>query len=476
MIATSPGRILVVDDEINTLKASATILKMNGLKDVVTESDSRRVMEILNAGGIDVVLLDLFMPHLSGMDLLPILREQHPQVPVIIVTAAYELERAVECIKSGAFDYLVKPVEPERMIITLQKAFDCRALADQVTSLRDHLVEDRLDYPEVFEDIVSCSRKMRSIFQYLEVVAKSPQPVLITGESGTGKELVTRAIHRLSGCKGELVSVNLAGLDDTMFSDTLFGHKKGAFTGADQLREGLIVKAANGVILLDEIGDLGESSQIRLLRLIQEREFYPVGSDTPRKSEARIVCASHRDLKALVAQGRFRNDLFYRLNIHHVDLPPLRNRKEDLPLLLEHFVRQAAQSLAISPPSYPKELLDLLTVYHYPGNVRELQGIVFDAVARSKSGKLSQEPFRQVMSAGRTPAAAPASSGTPGQDPRLAMLEEIWGHFPTLDEAEDYLVDVAMSIAKGNQGTAATMLGLKRQTFNIRLKKKNTPG
>lgn len=475
MFAANPGRVLIVDDEVNTLKASATILKMNGLRDVVTESDSRRVLEVMNAGGIDVVLLDLYMPHISGMELLPSLREQHPHVPVIIVTAAYEVERAVECIKSGAFDYLIKPVEPERILITLQKAFECRALADQVTSLRDHLVEDRLDNPEVFEEIVSGSRKMRAIFQYLEVIAKSPQPVLITGESGTGKELVTRAIHRLSGCKGELVSVNLAGLDDTMFSDTLFGHKKGAFTGADQLREGLIVKAANGVILLDEIGDLGESSQIRLLRLIQEREFYPVGSDTPRISEARIVCASNKNLKELVAQGRFRNDLYYRLNVHHVELPPLRSRKEDLPLLLEHFIRQAARSLSINPPSYPGELLDLLAVYHFPGNVRELQGIVFDAVARSKAGKLSQEPFRRVMATGRAQAESPAQSGNSGEDTRLGLLEEIWGHFPTLDEAEDYLIDVAMKIAKGNQGTAATMLGLKRQTFNIRLKKKSLP-
>jgi two-component system response regulator HydG len=474
MFRTNPGRVLIVDDEVNTLKASATILKMNGLQDVVTESDSRRVQEIMNGGGIDVVLLDLFMPHVSGMELLPIIREQHPQVPVIIVTAAYELERAVECIKAGAFDYLVKPVEPERMMITLQKAFECTVLHDQAASLRDHLVEDRLDYPEVFEDIVTCSRKMRSIFQYLEVVARSPQSVLITGESGTGKELISRAIHRLSGCKGELVSVNLAGLDDNMFTDTLFGHKKGAFTGADQLREGLIVKAAKGVILLDEIGDLNESSQIRLLRLIQEREFYPVGSDVPRKSEARIVCASNKDLKELVAAGRFRNDLYYRLNIHHVELPPLRKRKEDVPLLLEHFINQAAKSLGIKPPTYPKELMDLLAIYNFPGNIRELQGIVFDAVARSKAGKLSQEPFRQVMSAGRAPSTDTPTFSSPGGDERLALLEAIWGHFPTLDEAEDYLVDVAMMVAKGNQGTAATMLGLKRQTFNIRLKKKNS--
>jgi DNA-binding NtrC family response regulator len=260
-----------------------------------------------------------------------------------------------------------------------------------------------------------------------------------------------------------------------MFTDTLFGHKKGAFTGADQLREGLIVKAAKGVILLDEIGDLNESSQIRLLRLIQEQEFYPVGSDTPRKSEARIVCASNKDLKELVAAGRFRNDLYYRLNIHHVELPPLRKRKEDVPLLLEHFINKAAKSLGIKSPTYPKELLELLSIYGFPGNIRELQGIVFDAVARSKAGKLSQEPFRQVMSAGRAPAVDTPTFSSPDGDERLALLETIWGHFPTLDEAEDYLVDVAMKVAKGNQGTAATMLGLKRQTFNIRLKKKNSP-
>jgi len=476
MFSNNPGRVLIVDDEINTLKACSTILKMHGLNDVVTESDSRKVMAVMNAGGIDVVLLDLYMPHISGMQLIGQLREQHPQVPVIIVTAAYEVERAVECIQSGAFDYLVKPVDQDRLLITLVKAFERRALTDQVASLRDHLVEDRIDNPEVFEDFVSCSRKMRAIFQYLEVIAKSPQPVLITGESGTGKELVARAVYRLSGCKGELVSVNLAGLDDTMFSDTLFGHKKGAFTGAEQLREGLIVKAAHGVMLLDEIGDLGESSQIRLLRLIQEKEFYPVGSDTARKSEARIVCASNKNLKELVASGKFRNDLYYRLNVHHVDLPPLRNRKEDLPLLLEHFVRQAADSLAITPPAYPKELLVLLAAYHFPGNVRELQAIVFDAVARSKAGKLSQEPFRQVMSAGRTQAVAVNTPrATPDNDSRLQMLEEIWGHFPTLVEAEAYLTDVAMSVARGNQGTAATMLGLKRQTFNIRLKNRNLP-
>jgi DNA-binding NtrC family response regulator len=378
------------------------------------------------------------------------------------------VERAVECIRSGAFDYLVKPVEPERLIVTLQKAFEYRALHDQVASLRDHLMEDRLDNPDVFEEIVSCSRKMRSIFQYLEVVAKSPQPVLITGESGTGKELVTRAIHRLSGCKGDLVSVNLAGLDDTMFSDTLFGHKRGAFTGADQLREGLVVKASHGVILLDEIGDLCESSQIRLLRLIQEREFYPVGSDTPRKSEARIVCASNKDLKELVAQGRFRNDLYYRLNVHHVQLPPLRNRKEDLPLLLEHFLAKAAKVLNKKKPTPPSELLNLLSLYTFPGNIRELEAMVFDAVARHGSGVMSTETFRNVITPEQT-AEVPVMSSM-NHETLQKKFDDIWGHFPTLREAEECLVDTALKLAGGNQGIAASMLGLKRQTLNMKLK------
>lgn len=467
--------VLIVDDEPQTLKAYATVLRMHGLRNVLTESDSRRVMDLMESQAVTAVILDLFMPHVTGMDLLPQLRERHPHVPVIIVTAAYELERAVECVRMGAFDYLVKPVEDERLLITLHKAFERTTLQEQVAGLRDHLVDDRLDHPGIFTEIVTRSRKMRSIFQYLEVVARSPQPVLITGESGTGKELVSRAIHQLSGCSGELVSVNLAGLDDAMFSDTLFGHKRGAFTGAEQVRDGLIVKAANGVILLDEIGDLGESSQIKLLRLIQEREFYPVGSDTPRKCEARIVCASNKDLKELVAAGRFRNDLYYRLNIHHVALPPLRNRKEDIPLLLEFFIRQSAESLGITPPAYPKELLELLEVYHYPGNIRELQGLVFDAVARSRSGMISQEPFRNVISSSRVRAARPQLSPD-DPDQRRRLLEEIWGHFPTLEEAETLLTDIALTVAQGNQGTAAAMLGLKRQTLNMRLKSRKSTG
>jgi len=471
MAGMNSSRILIVDDDSNVIKATSAILQMNGFSEIETEIDSRKVLDRMSTGRIDVVILDLFMPHLSGIELLPQLLERYPQVPVIVMTGAYDLKRAVECMKLGASDYLVKPAESELLVTTLAKALERSALTEQVSALRDHLINDQLDHPEAFAEIVTRNRKMRSLFQYLEIISVSPQPILITGESGTGKELVARTIHRLSGCKGELVSVNLAGLDDTMFSDTLFGHKRGAFTGAEQVREGLIIKAADGVLFLDEIGDLFESSQIKLLRLIQEREFYPVGSDMPRKCTARIVCASNKDINGLVAAGQFRNDLYYRLNVHHVALPPLRERKEDIPLLLDHFIALAAAEMGIKPPSYPHELLELLGVYHFPGNIREMQGMVIDAVARSKAGMLSQEPFRRFIAAVKThPHLPPPTERTVDHQSLLNKLEWIWGHFPTIREAEDLLIDTALGAAKGNQGIAATMLGLKRQTFNMRLK------
>jgi DNA-binding NtrC family response regulator len=469
MATSATGRVLIVDDEPRFLKACSATLKMNGLRDVETESDSRLVMERVGSGAVDVVILELCMPHINGMDLLTQLCERFPHVPVVVISAACELERVVECVKVGAFDFLAKPAENERLLGVLRRAFDRRALTVNLHHPSDRSANISLENNRTFSEIVTRSHRMRAVFQYLEVVACSPQPILVTGESGTGKELVARAIHRLCGCSGEMVSVNLAGLDDAVFSDSLFGHKRGAFTGATQEREGLIARAAGGLLFLDEIGDLEESSQLKLLRLIQEREFYPVGADTPRRCNARIVCASNRDIKSLVAEGRFRSDLYYRLNVHHVALPPLRERKEDIPLLLDHFIRQGADSLGIVPPSYPKELLDLLATYHFPGNVRELEGMVIDAVARCRSRMLSQHSFRRVISGGRPPAMPPV---TPAGDDesRQRALESIWGHFPTLREAEDFIMDRALRIAQGNQGIAAAMLGLKRQTFNMRLK------
>lgn len=461
--------ILLVDDEELILKAFRLTLKGAGFDEVVTMSDSREVLPLLQAQPVAAVVLDLNMPGLSGFDLLPTLTREFPHIPVIVVTANDEIAMVVDCMRAGAFDYLVKPVGSNRLITSVKKAVEMRNLSSELSSLKHRLLDDELSDPEAFAAIVTSSKKMRAIFHYVEVVAGTRQPIMVTGETGVGKELVARAIHTLSGRAGKFVAVNVAGLDDAMFSDTLFGHKKGAFTGADQAREGLIASAAQGTLFLDEIGDLGEASQIKLLRLLQEQEYYPVGSDAVRKSDARIVLATNHDLTELIAAGRFRKDLYYRLFAHRIHIPPLRERPEDIPLLLDHFLGAAAASLQRKKPTVPPELNVLLSLYPFPGNVRELESLVFDAVARHGGGVLSMESFKAVIGDCRPGSAV--STVVTGDAGEAEPLTALFGHFPTIAEVEEYLIAQALKMAKGNQGLAANLLGIGRQTLNKRLNK-----
>jgi DNA-binding NtrC family response regulator len=275
---------------------------------------------------------------------------------------------------------------------------------------------------------------------------------------------MAKAIHQLSGCKGEFVAVNVAGLDDNMFSDTLFGHKKGAFTGADQAREGLVTKAGGGTLFLDEIGDLPEMSQIKLLRLMQEREFYPSGSDIAKKCDARILLATNRNLTELVSSGKFRNDLYYRLKAHQVNVPPLRDRLDDIPLLVDHFIKEAADLFVKASPTPPQQLATMLSLYTFPGNVRELEAMVFDAVVRHSSGILSMESFKEAISVEMSEQVMPNDKSTFEN-----QLSAIFGRFPTIDQVEEYMIEEAMRLAAGNQSLAANMLGMSRQTLNKRL-------
>ena len=460
-------RILLVDDEKQILESCRSCLVTSGYKDGLTEADSREVMPLLAREEVAAIVLDMRMPHLTGLELLPQIVSLYPQIPVILATANNDVETVVNCIKEGAFDYLVKPIEVKRLVTSVRKALEMRSLSSELSVLKEYLFTDRLDHPELFKDIVTGNKNMRAIFQYLEVISGTRQPVTITGETGTGKERIARAIHNLSGCSGEYVALNVAGLDDNMFSDTLFGHKKGAFTGADQTRDGLITRAAGGTLFLDEIGDLNEMSQIKLLRLLQEQEYYPVGSDFLKKSDARIVLATNRDLQELIKQGKFRNDLYYRLCGHRVHLPPLRERLDDIPLLLDHFLTASALCLNKKKPTPPPELAVLLALYHFPGNVRELEALVFDAVLRHGSGILSMDTFRAVIGDQRAKAkGAGAAQASEGEEP----LSAIFGHFPTIDEVEEYMIREAMKIAKGSQGMAGKILGMGRQTLNKRLK------
>jgi len=355
--------VLLIDDEPNILFSSRTILRSAGIRSVETLDDSRRVMPLLNERGFGVIVLDLFMPHLSGQELLTRISRKYPHIPVLIMTAADELDRAVDCMKKGAHDYLVKPVDKARFITSVQRAMELRHLRDEVHLLKEQLLSDDREQPEAFAPITTCSKKMLALFRYMEVIACSRQPILFTGETGTGKELFARTIHALSGLSGNLTCVNVAGLDDNLFSDALFGHERGAFTGADRPRAGLIANAAGGTLFLDEFGDLGEASQVKLLRLLQEQEYYPIGSDVPRKSDARVVVATNRNLQQRMAEDRFRSDLYYRLCAHHVHIPPLRERPEDIPLLLNHFLDEAAQEFRKKKPASNPELPRLLGTY-----------------------------------------------------------------------------------------------------------------
>jgi DNA-binding NtrC family response regulator len=459
-------QILLVDDEEEILESCQRCLNTSGYPDVLTVSDSRSVLDLLARREVTVIVLDLRMPHLSGLELLPQIISRYPQIPVIVATANNDIDSVVNCVKEGAFDYLVKPIDVKRLITAVRKALEMTSLSSELSTLKQYLFTDRLDHPERFGSIVTGNKNMRAIFQYLEVVSGTRQPIMITGETGTGKELIARAVHDLSGRSGDYVALNAAGLDDNMFSDTLFGHKKGAFTGADQTREGLITRAAGGTLFLDEIGDLTEMSQIKLLRLLQEQEYYPVGSDFLKKSDARIVLATNRDLLERIKQGKFRNDLYYRLCGHRVHLPPLRERADDIPALVEHFLAASARCLGKKKPTAPPELAVLLALYPFPGNVRELEAMVFDAVLRHPGGILSMESFRALIGDERLAAQPKAERAEPGESP----LSAIFGHFPTILEVEEYMIREAMQRAKGNQGLASKILGMGRQTLNKRLK------
>jgi DNA-binding NtrC family response regulator len=317
-----------------------------------------------------------------------------------------------------------------------------------------------------FAKIVTASPEMRNIFRYCENIADSPHPILVTGETGVGKELIAQALHELGRQRGPFVPVNIAGVDANVFSDTLFGHCRGAFTGAVSSRSGLVEKAGSGTLFLDEIGDLNGESQIKLLRLVQEGEFTPLGTDSVRKSRARIIVATHMDLAAAMNAGTFRQDLFYRLLTHHIEIPPLRKRREDLEPLLDDFVRQAAAGLGKPVPSYPPELLDLLRHHPFPGNVRELKSMVMDAVSEHRRGKLPLAAFQRHI--------LRRYAGTGTSSPDLSENKnrnntEFSDPLPTLRAACESLIREAVHRAGGNQSIAAGMLGITQQALSQRL-------
>jgi DNA-binding NtrC family response regulator len=457
--------VLLVDDEIAWLRSlKLTLQRAAGVTNVVLCEDGREALPLVARHGVGLVLLDLTMPQASGEELLARIAAEHPEVVVVVVSGLNQVETAVRCVKAGAFDYFVKTDDEDRIVAGVLRAIRMLELQRENRDVAAHLLSGTLRHPEAFAGIVTRSRAMWSLFAYVEAVARSSQPLVVSGESGTGKELIARAAHALSGRSGPLVAVNVAGLDDAVFADTLFGHVRGAYTGAEAPRRGMIEEAAGGTLLLDEIGDLSAASQVKLLRLSQEGEYFALGSDRPKRLQARLIVATHQDLAAKQADGTFRRDLYHRLHTHHVRLPPLRERKEDLPLLLEHFLDEAARELGKRKPTAPRQLAQLLATYAFPGNVRELRAMVHDAVTRHPGSILSMDAFREAIARGTPAARVAAVAPAPGNP--FSPLEQL----PTFREAYDLLLDEALARSSGNQTLAARLLGVTQSALSKRLK------
>ncbi len=463
--------VLLVDDEIHALEGYEVQLLGEGIDNCIRCKSGDEALEVLSAQDVSLILLDLRMPGIPGEEVLVHVASRHPEIPVIIITGLNEVDTAVNCMKKGAIDYIVKPVDQDRLITTVKRALEFRELQEENVLLKESVLDRTIKHPEAFLKIITNNEAMQSIFKYIESIAGTSQPVLITGETGVGKELIARALHNLSGRSGELIAVNVAGLDDEVFSDTLFGHKRGAFTSADGTRGGLIETAAEGTLFLDEIGDLNMSSQVKLLRLLQEKEYYPLGSDVRKTTTARIVATTNRDLQVLQKEERFRADLYYRLLHHHLYVPPLRERRDDISLLVEFFLQKSAAELKKNKPMVPPELFKLLNVYDFPGNIRELEAMIFDAVSRHDTGNLILSSIKEQIQRHLPPGVVGQTEEAEDVDTLFSTLNRL----PTIAESEDRLIQEAIKRAKGNQTSAALMLGVSRQTLHRRFQIKKKP-
>lgn len=459
--------ILLVDESQQFLTNTSLALGAAGINHIVQCQDSSEVMPILSQEDVSLVVLDLLMPGLSGRSLLQQIVTNFPEIPVIVLTAVNNVETVVECMKNGAFDYIVKPGHGDRLAAATRRGLEIHKTADPNCPLAD-----TIQFPGAFSDIVTQDQEMYSIFQYVEKIAPTALPVLITGETGVGKELIASALHKLSGRQGAFVRVNVAGLDDQLFSDTLFGHKRGAYTGADSDRKGLIENASLGTLFLDEIGDLHLESQVKLLRLLEEGTYYRLGDDFETTSSTRTIVATNREIQYLRDSENFRTDLYYRLKSYYIHLPPLRERTEDIPMLVAYFLESVAKEMDKQIPAATKELLDLLGTHSFPGNVRELKGMVTNAVSQHKGGALSTDFFRQAIKeqsiAAHEDTILQARAIGVSALPILPNLKE------ALKETEQLFIGEALKRADGNQTVAAKLLGLSKSALHKRLSRART--
>jgi two-component system NtrC family response regulator len=443
-----PFQILVVDDEPTQLELIGGFLKKQGFATVLAAS-AKKALEIFRAEPIDLVLTDQRMPDMSGLELVKALRAINPEAAAIVITAYGTVETAVAAIKAGAADYVAKPVNLDELLYRIAQVKERRRLLSENRDLRD-----ALERTHRIEGIIGESGRMIEVLSLVRRVAPSEATVLIRGESGTGKELIAKAIHYAGPrASAPLIRVNCAALPETLLESELFGHEKGAFTGAVAARKGRFESADGGTLFLDEIGDLSLPLQAKLLRVLQEREFERLGSSKPIRVDVRIIAATHRNLEALVKAGQFREDLYYRLNVVTVVLPPLRERREDLPLLMDHFLRVFAEKNRKAIRGLTSEAREALLRYDYPGNVRELENIIERAVVLTRDDVIGEADL-PLSTQGLEEAES-------GQASLPAAVEGV----------ERRMIRGALVRAGGVQTRAAEMLGLSERALRYKLKK-----
>ncbi len=442
-----PTTILIVDDEAAQRTALAGFLRKKGYEILQAES-AEAALATVQQQVVDLVLSDLRMPGMDGARLLAALKSMNPGLDVIIMTAFGTMEEAVQAMKEGALDFITKPIDLGQLEMTVAKAMEHKQLLSENERLRQ-LVDERLR----FNGILTQSESMQRALSVAARAAVSRTTVLILGESGTGKELVAKAIHLASPRASQaFIAVNMAALPETLVESELFGHEKGAFTGADKMRQGRFEAAHGGTLFIDEVGDMPLSIQAKLLRVLQEQEFERLGASTPVKVDVRLIAATNRNLAEMVKEKSFREDLFYRLNVVRVELPPLRERKADIPLLAGHFLRRFASENSRTMQGCTREAMDRLLKYSYPGNVRELQHLLEQAVVLSRDEWVGLDDL-MMLDAG----AAGADSG---------------GTFTERVEAfEKLMIREALAEAQGVQSQAARSLGISERHLRYKLQK-----
>jgi DNA-binding NtrC family response regulator len=449
------GRVLVVDDEPHQRDILEMILSSEGYE-VLAAANVRQALDALARDDFDVVLTDLKMPDMDGIGLLQAIASSRPGLSVVLMTAHGSIDSAVEAMRKGAFDYLTKPLEREPLLIVLRRAAEHSQLLRENRMLQEQL-HDRFR----IEKIVGSHGSMQEVFRIVRKVAPSSSTVLIYGESGTGKELVARALHDGSPRHGRpFFAINVAALPESILEAELFGHEKGAFTGAVTRKLGLIEQASGSTLFLDEVGDLRRDLQVKLLRVLQEREIMRVGGTERTRVDVRVIAATNQDLEQAVREGHFREDLYYRLHVIPIVLPPLRERRSDIPLLIDHFLRRFGQAGRRREVS--QEALSCLMAYDWPGNVRELESVIERALLLGEDEEVQPRDLPAAVRAGRT-----GRKGAPGLELPDSGID--------LDEVERALIRQALAKESGNVTRAARLLGLTRRTLQYRLEKMNEP-